>query len=250
MVKALIPPSTEIDQRVVCLPEGGPPADRVCGDHPKRKCAQPLRAKTPTEVLGEDTEGLLGLLVSGEAKRKHPNRLCAPVDIGDHVNPDLVVKELLHPVTSDRGVDADEQVPVLHHHTCHCLADMYQGRQLWETPTIMIELDVGPSRQFVGIDVDVGSRARRDLLEHTMCQLQQRLLDMPVLLDCCQEELVRVPGPQQLEPALQLPVHATDHVNQNRIRCLLRVDGGQLIGKTVQVGKIAVAERRFIRDAL
>ncbi len=40
---------------------------------------------------------------------------------------------------------------------------------------------------------------------------------------------------QQLEPTLQLPVHATDHVNQNRIRCLLRVDGGQLIGKTVQI---------------
>ena len=45
---------------------------------------------------------------------------------------------------------------------------------------------------------------------------------------------------QQLEATLQLSVHAPDHVNQHRICRFLRVDGGQLIGETVQIWKIPI----------
>ena len=161
------------------------------------------------------------------------------------MNADLVVKELLHPVSGDRCVDADEQVPVLHHHPGHCLTDMHQRRELGECSAIVLELDVGPPRQIVGVDVHLGAGSRRDLVEHPMCQFQQGRLDMPVLLDGCEEELIGVPRRQQLEATLQLSVHAPDHVNQHRVCCLLRVDRGQLMGETVQIREVPVAEFGF-----
>ena len=201
-------------------------------------------------MLGKHPKGLLGLLVPGEAEGEHANRLRAPIDVGDHMDADLVVEQLLHPVAGDRGVDTDEQVSVLHHHPGHRFADMDQRRQLRESPAIVIELDVRLPGQLVGIDIHVRGRARRDLIEHPMGQIQQRRLHMSVLLDGGEEELVGVPRRQQLETTLQLPVHATDHVNQHRVGGFLWIDRAEIIGQAIQIGKVSVGELRFVDVSL
>ena len=73
---------------------------------------------------------------------------------------------------------------------------------------------------------------------------------MTVLLDGGEEELVGVPRRQQLETTLQLPVHATDHVNQHRVGGFLRIDRAQIIGETIQIGKVPVGELRFFDVSL